>query len=282
MRVLKRKSLFSNPWKTDQYKEKFLSESKVSWPKNVPHLSEDQKAISDDFMKYWHEVLPKKYGVVESFNHKYSLIEGSRDFLRTLEIGIGLGEHLNYEKLTPQQEENYYGLDFRKNMLEEVSKKYKNIKTVHADCQKRLNFDNDFFDRILAIHVLEHLPSLPSAIQEIHRICNKKNGYFSIVIPCEGGLAYSIARKISAERIFKKRYNQSYDWIVKTEHINKPLEILSELEKFFYIKSMKFFPMKVKMINFNLCIGCHLIPRQEITPLEEDSSTPSKEDQGLR
>ena len=29
------------------------------WPKTFPPLTPEQKRISDDFMKYWHEVLPK-------------------------------------------------------------------------------------------------------------------------------------------------------------------------------------------------------------------------------
>ncbi len=42
-----------------------------AWPKRFPPLSEEQKRISDDFMHYWHEVLPKHYGIVETFNHGY-------------------------------------------------------------------------------------------------------------------------------------------------------------------------------------------------------------------
>src|SRR5437868_733101 len=41
------------------------------WPKSIPELTPEQKRISDDFMRYWHEVLPKKYGVVDDFNHGY-------------------------------------------------------------------------------------------------------------------------------------------------------------------------------------------------------------------
>ena len=34
-----------------------------------------------------------------------------------------------------------------------------------------------YFDRILAVHVLEHLPNLPAAIRECYRLCNKTKGY---------------------------------------------------------------------------------------------------------
>ena len=70
------------------------------WPKSVPSLTDEQRRISDDFMKYWHEVLPRKYGVVETFNHEYAVKHAPKTFRTTLEIGAGLGEHLNYEVLT--------------------------------------------------------------------------------------------------------------------------------------------------------------------------------------
>jgi len=76
-----------------------------SWPKVVPPLTEEQRRISDDFMKLWHEVLPKKFGIIEKFNHSFPVKYSRPDFKTTLEIGAGLGEHLHYEKLTPEQEE---------------------------------------------------------------------------------------------------------------------------------------------------------------------------------
>ena len=47
-----------------------------------------------------------------------------------------------------------------------------------------------------------------------------------VVIPCEGGLAYSLARRVSAQRIFEKRYGMSYRFFIESEHINVPREIM--------------------------------------------------------
>ena len=33
------------------------------WPKVVPTLSEEQRRVRDDFVRYWHEQLPRRYGV---------------------------------------------------------------------------------------------------------------------------------------------------------------------------------------------------------------------------
>ena len=41
-------------------------------------------------------------------------------------------------------------------------------------------------------------------------------------------MAYSLARRVSAQRIFERRYQMSYDWFVASEHINVPREIVEE------------------------------------------------------
>src|SRR5262245_38236204 len=155
---------------------------KDRWPKVFPPLTAEQEAIRDDFMKHWHEVLPKRYGLIERFNHNYSLRAGPRDFLRTLEIGAGLGEHLSYERLTPEQERHYHALELRENMCREVRRRFPRVQAVTGDCQKRLPYPDGHFDRVLAIHVLEHLPDLPAAVREVHRLCDRARGVLSVVI----------------------------------------------------------------------------------------------------
>jgi SAM-dependent methyltransferase len=73
-----------------------------------------------------------------------------------------------------------------------------------GDCQERLEFPDNHVDRALALHVLEHLPNLPAAVRELHRVCSKQHGRLRIVIPTEGGLAYGIARRISAQRFSER------------------------------------------------------------------------------
>jgi len=237
---------------------KLNKKSNSNFPKKLKKLSIKKKKISDDFMKHWHGVLRKKYGIVDEFNHKFVVNSRPNRFKTVLEVGAGDGEHLYYEKLNKKKRKNYFALDIRKNMLSRLIKDYKEVKVVNGDCQKKTNFKSNFFDRVIAIHILEHLPDLPKALHEINRVI-KKSGIFQVVIPCEGSLAYSIARKISAERIFKKRYGMDYDWFIKREHINSPFEIFTELDKFFETNIIKFFPFNSIPLEFcNLCIGINL------------------------
>lgn len=230
-------------------------------PKIFPPLNPEKKLISDDFVQYWHEALPCRYSIVDRFNHNYVAKNVPQVFLRTLEISTGSGEHFKYESLSEEQKTNYIAIDIRENMIAELRRQVPEINSIVGDCQEHVNFEDGYFDRILATHLLEHLPNPPAAIKEMHRLCDKKHGVLSVVIPCEGSIAYSIARKISAQKIFEKRYKQSYRWFVEREHVNCPDEILEELSPYFKLVSTTYFSIPLKLEFCNLCIGATLRPK---------------------
>lgn len=227
----------------------------TTWPKQIPELSAEQRRIRDDFMRYWHEVLPSRYSLIERFNHNYPA-RNARAGAKTLEIGAGIGEHLAFE---PYQDDNYWAIELREEMAAEIARRYPQVHTLVADCQQRIPLEDDSFDRVLAIHVLEHLPNLPAAISELHRVL-KPDGSFIAVIPCEGGLAYWMARRISAQRIFERRYGTSYKWCIRSEHINVPSEIRSELGRCFEIIHHQYFPLRIPLTTINLVIGLEMRP----------------------
>lgn len=223
------------------------------WPKKIAELTPDQKAISEDFYQHWLTVLPQRFSIIESFNHSYPL----RSYFsnaRTLEIGAGVGAHLHFEDLKSQE---YVTIELRADLADALRQKFPSVKTIVGDCQERIGYPDSYFDRALAIHVLEHLPDLPSALDQVLRVL-KPGGQFSVVIPCDPGLAYSLARNISARRIFEKRYNQSYDWFIKSEHINTPAEIVGELKKRFSVVHRSYFPLVVPCNDINLVTGLTL------------------------
>ncbi|HWK44717.1 MAG TPA: class I SAM-dependent methyltransferase [Stellaceae bacterium] len=215
-------------------------------------MTAEQSRINDDFMRLWHEVLPQRYGIVERFNHTYPVRAAPpAENSRTLEIGAGLGEHIAYEDLSTQE---YHALELRPIMAEAIEQRFPSVSAVVADCQKRLPFPDNHFDRVVAIHVLEHLPDLPKALDEIRRVL-RPGGSFAIVYPCDPGLAYEVARKISAERIFRRTYHLPYGWLIRREHINSPGEIETELGKRFTLSRREYFPLGIPVISLNLCVG---------------------------
>jgi SAM-dependent methyltransferase len=222
------------------------------WPKRLPQLTDEQRRVRDQFMTRWLEVLPNRYGLIERFNHRYPLDGNTTG--RTLELGAGLGEHLRYEDLSRQE---YYAVELREELAEAIRDRYPSVEAIVADCQERLPFNDAYFDRVLAVHVLEHLPDLPRALDEIQRVL-APGGRFHAVIPCEGGLAYSLARRISAQRLFEKEFDMSYEWLIRSEHVNVPWEILLELRKRFRLVRSRYFPFRVRSVTPNLVIGLTL------------------------
>ncbi len=231
------------------------------WPKELPPQTPEDKRICDDFMEHWHDVFPARYSMADRFGHEYVARHRPERFRRTLEVGAGLGEHLKYEKLSEEQERGYVALETRENMARRLRQAWPKIQTHVGDCQERLEFPDNYFDRIIAINVLEHLPNLPAGLREMHRMCNKSAGVLSIVIPCEGSLAYSLAREISAKRIFEKRYQRPYHIFIGREHINVPREILAELSRWFEMRQSTYFPIPIKLEFCNLFIGATFKPK---------------------
>jgi len=238
----------------------------TKWPKVLPPLTREQQRRNHEFMRLWHEELAgrSRYGLVERFNHTFPVRHSQPGFRTTLEIGAGLGEHLEYERLAPEQEAGYYCNEYRENMAAEIRRRFPRVRTVVGDCQRPLDFADGFFDRILAIHVLEHLPDLPACLRELHRLLNKETGRLLIVIPTEGSPAYGLARRLSAQRVWYRHFTAPYVEFYGREHINLVPEILAELDPYFTVERHAHFPLPFLPFVFcNLCIGYALNPRPQ-------------------
>ncbi len=231
------------------------------WPKSFPPLTPQQEAIRNDFVKRWLEVFPDRYGRVERFNHEYPLrawdtlvpAPGGAP-IRTLEIGAGLGSHLVHERLDRQE---YYALELRENVLSVLKRRYPAVHATLGDIEQRTPFPDAFFDRVIVVHVLEHLCNLPAALDEIRRVL-KPTGILSVVAPCEGGFAYSLARRISAQRMFEKAYGSPYRWFIEREHVNNYDEVLEELTRRFTLTHERRWPLPGLPIAINLIVGLTL------------------------
>src|SRR5262249_4695294 len=99
------------------------------------------------------------------------------------------------------------------------------------------------------------------AVDEAHRLVAKPRGRLHVVIPCEGGLAYTLARRVSAQRLFERRYRRPYRQFIEREHLSRPEEIVAELTPRFTIVDRAFFPARVPAVFCNLFIGLTLAPR---------------------
>lgn len=228
-----------------------MSRTAPVWPKRLPDLTPEQEVIRDDWMQYFHaSVYGARFGLVQRFSHMYA----ARSFgpgLRTLDLGAGLGEHLEFED---GREGEYVALELRPEMAAEIATNYPYVRTVSGDVEHGLEFEDEYFDRVVAIHVLEHLPNLPAALDELRRVV-KPRGVLSIVLPCEGGFGYALGRRVTTQRLFEKRYGVSYDWAIKSEHVNVLPEITDELDARFDRHETEWFPLRLPSMHTNLCCG---------------------------
>jgi SAM-dependent methyltransferase len=224
------------------------------WPKRPIVLTEGQERAREAFMLAWHETLPKNYSFVEDFNQGYVAKLGVEPGWRTLEIGAGIGAHIAFENLAIQ---DYYALEYRPEFCKRLADVLPSERIVCGSIEERQPFEDGAFDRAIAIHVLEHLRDLPRAIAEIVRLL-RPGGVFDVVLPTEGGFAYEIARKISAERLFRSRFGQDYTPIIRNEHVNTFAEVRSLLEGPFTVASSRYFPGVLPGAEFNVCAGYRL------------------------
>ena len=225
------------------------------WPKTPPPLSAEQSAAREAFMGAWLDALPTRYGIVERFNHgALARLPPNRAHWRTLEIGAGIGAHVAFEDLRNQE---YYCLELRPEFCEKLRALPGVAGVVAADIEHQTPFEAASFDRIIAIHTLEHLRDLPAALREVDRLL-RPDGIFDVVLPCEGGFAYSIARRISAKPMFERRFKMPYGPIIANEHVNTLREVLAELEPRFYAETIKRFPFRIPWTALNLCVALRL------------------------
>lgn len=227
------------------------------WPKHPPVLTAEQERAREAFVAAWHQQLPTRYRGIERFNHGSVSRLPVKNGSTTLEIGAGMGAHSKFEDLTRQQ---YYCLEYRRAFCDELLKLFPADRVRHGDIEQRQPWPDGFFDRVVAIHVLEHLRNLPLAVAEIRRLL-KPDGCFDVVLPCEGGLAYAVARKVSAERLFRRRFGMSYTPIIRNEHVSTLDEIVRELERVFNVSARFFFPFRLPIGALNLCVAFRLVPR---------------------
>jgi SAM-dependent methyltransferase len=225
-----------------------------SWPKRPPLLTAEQEAAREAFMLAWHQELPGKYAIVERFNHGYVASLGVPAGTRTLEIGAGIGGHLPFEDLELQE---YHAMEYRAEFCERLRQRLPPERVYQGDIERRQPLAGASFDRIVAIHVLEHLRDLPRAVDEIARLL-RPGGFFDVVLPTEGSLAYGLARKISAEPMFRRRFGMDYTPIIRNEHVNTFDEVYCLLEKTFTVERSRYFPAFVPNPNLNVCAAFRL------------------------
>ena len=200
------------------------------------------KGVNGFLMRYCHRKL-------ESFKRK-------EKYSKVLEIGAGNAPHLDYLKHDYDEyfiaETSTYALEFYKEM--------KNVKAYSYD-GVNLPFENNFFDRIIISHCLEHISEPEKFLFEVmNKLGN--GGVLSISLPTDPGLLWR------SGKIFTKYYNakitykisrNEYQYLLATEHINSIFNLISLIRYNFKNQiDESFLPFKISLVDINLFYNVHI------------------------
>jgi SAM-dependent methyltransferase len=156
---------------------------------------------------------------------------------RTLEIGAGTLNQLEYEPLTTYDiVEPFKELYVNSKALNRINQTYNDIKEVN-DVQ---------YDRIISIAAFEHIDNLPYVVAKTGRVL-KKDGTLRVAIPNEGTILWKLGWMFTTGLEFKLKYNLNYATLLNHEHINNADEIETVLNYFYNSINCKVFGVHKKI-----------------------------------
>lgn len=181
--------------------------------------------------------------------------EGSH-FDRVLEIGAGTGQHLPFVRHSFHE---YVLTDLDQAALQiakdRLQKDYDGRVCFEVQAGNELGYADNAFDRIIAAHVLEHLPYPHLALKEWARVL-KPGGVLSILLPTDPGLAWRLGRHLGPR---KKALAMgiAYDYVMAREHVNSCTNLIALLRHYFPCSKEAWWPFPVASVDLNLFFAYH-------------------------
>lgn len=177
-------------------------------------------------------------------------------FDRVLEIGAGTGEHLPFVR---HRFSNYVLTDLDPETLAVAKKKLHGLhqEKISFEVQTggRLDYPDATFDRVVAVHVLEHIYQPHLVIKELYRVL-KKGGVLSILIPTDPGLAWRLGRRLGPRKNALAQ-GIAYDYVMAREHVNSCNNLIAILRHYFPVAAESWWPLPVRSIDLNLFFAFH-------------------------
>jgi ubiquinone/menaquinone biosynthesis C-methylase UbiE len=195
------------------------------------------REVQDSGIVKWY--VAKTHSMLES-----GALKGER--LSILEIGGNLGEHLHFVR---SDFSSYLITDYRDTNPSFTDSR---VSFQIADAHD-LPFQDSTFDRVIVTCVFHHLDFPQTALEEILRVV-KNEGQISVLIPCDPGLFYRVAKIIGPARKWKKSGIKNPRYYHYQQHKNHFPGLLSIfMEKCENSKvSVNYWPLKIKSWNLNL------------------------------
>lgn len=174
-------------------------------------------------------------------------------FSKVLEIGAGCGEHTQFIR---HGFEEYHLTDMNAACLGIAKNNLNNLAKYHFSVQGEidLNYRDDEFDRLIAVHVLEHIYRPHLVLREWKRVI-KPGGKISVLIPCDPGVLWRIGRIFARKKHTK--LNLNYDYIMAREHVNPCNNLVVLLKHTFPDARTIWWPTHIPSMDINLFFAFH-------------------------
>lgn len=178
------------------------------------------------------------------------------NFPQVLEVGAGSGHHIQ----TVRHKFDRYVMtdlntDYLKHLVDKVAGKHSGKVEVDSQDATKLTYDDNSFDRVIATHVLEHLPNPHDVLLEWARVL-KPNGILSLVLPCDPGIAWRVGRNFGPRKAAEKQ-NIQYDYWMAREHVNAIGNLITFVRHTFPNRKEMWSPLSLPLLDVNLFFICH-------------------------
>ncbi len=163
-----------------------------------------------------------------------------------LEVGGNIGEHIQF---VCQDFRGYTLTDYRQTGFVSQNDLVKfEVADVHD-----LPFKNDSFDRTISTCLLHHLSDPKKALEEMQRV-TVHNGLISILVPCDPGLFYRLAKWIGPSRKWRKAGISNPNFYHYAQHRNHFPGLASTIDEVFDLNTLetRYWPFPMKSWNINL------------------------------
>jgi phosphatidylethanolamine/phosphatidyl-N-methylethanolamine N-methyltransferase len=177
---------------------------------------------------------------------------------RILEVGSGSGHHFPFVSKTFS---SYVMSDGSTDMLAIAEKKFapeisSNLVSIEQQDATDLSLPDSSVDRLIATHVLEHLPDPVAVLAEWDRVV-RPGGIISIVLPCDPGLLWRTGRHFGPRRNAQQA-GLAYDYLQAAEHINSIFNLKVFIQHHFEHLTQAWYPARIPVPDFNLFYVCHI------------------------
>jgi ubiquinone/menaquinone biosynthesis C-methylase UbiE len=219
----------------------------------------------DEYLRRWSGIYERanyEAGLAAYFlrkSHEWSerAFNAHVHFPKVLEVGAGTGVHLPFVRHTFDE---YWMTDLNTPFLEralaaDVLRTRDKVRVDRQDAAA-LTFSDNTFDRLIATHILEHLPQPHGAIREWARVL-KPGGWLSLVLPCDPGVAWRVGRAIGSRGKFIEA-GIDYDYWMAREHVNPINNLVAFVRHYFPDVRDQWLPLRVPSMDLNLFYIAHI------------------------